>query len=357
MRNLTYGEAKSVIARALGMCATDARVLALCNEAEDRLLNREDDPVGALVPYEFCSSDACLVLPRQVRTVVNFSICDTPGVVLPLWYRMHQNGPGNPCVTDTNEVRLLDRGIAVAFSEVLGENKYVRVYAQNAADAGKRVVLRYYRGDTRQKHYSTIDGVVQEGEAITLVAPPSYAVTSTTVMAGGLYGVIKDVTAYPINLYEYDGTTNTQMLAWYEPSETVPTYRKVYLPGLSVRGACSSCGDDSCEGVDSESEDSCEQTTVSTLVKLQHVPVVVDNDPLVIGNVAALKLMATAIQREEQERFDESERLEAKAMRELRGELASYHGAGEVLALQVQNRATFGLGGVEQLNGFNYGYW
>jgi hypothetical protein len=348
MRNLILGAStdrtsvRSIVARALGMCPSDDLVIDTINEAQERLLNREDDPVGALVVYQFCSSNYCLVLPRQVRTVIGWEVCGTPGTPRPLWYRFHINGPGQLCPTSGCGLQPIDRGIAVAFSEVAGADKYIRVYAQDASDAGKKVILKYYRGDTRQKFYSSIGGFVQEGEEITLVAPPLYAMTSTFVMPGGLYGVIKDTTDYPINLYEYDGSGNTQMLAWYEPSETVPTYRKIYVPGLGQAGACANTCDEQCDL--EEGEETCEQATVTALVKLQHVPVVVDNDPLVLGNVAALKLMSMAIQREGQERFTESAVLEAKAARELKGELASYLGPGMgAIPVQVQDRETFGL--------------
>lgn len=360
MRNLILGAStdrtsvRSIVARALGKCPSSDEVVDAINEAQERLLNREDDPVGSLVVYQFCSSNYCLVLPRQVRTVVAWSVCGTPGTVRPLWYRFHANGPGQRCPTTGCGLEPQDRGIAVAFSEVAGENKYIRLYAQNGADAGKKVILKYYRGDTKAKHYSSIGGVVQEGEQITLVAPPAYAMTSTYVMPGGLYGVIKETTQYPINLYEYDGAGNTQTLAWYEPSENVPTYRKIFVPGLSEAGPCANTCEEQCDLDDDEEE--CEQATVTALVKLQHVPVVVDNDPLVLGNVAALKLMAMAIQREGQERFEESAHLEAKAQRELRGELAAYNGPAAALPVQVQDRYTYGLAGADMSAWDGYGF-
>lgn len=322
------------------------------NESQERLLNREDDPVGSLVVYQFRSDNHCLVLPRQVRTPVAWRTCNVPGNVRPIWYSFHANGPGQLCPTSGCGMQCIDRGIAVAFSEVAGENKYIRIYAQNSADVGKKIILKYYRGDTRFKYYGNIDGTVQEGEQITMVAPPNYAITSTYVMPGGLYGVMREPTQYPVNLYEYDGNGNTQMLAQYEPSETIPTYRKVFCPGLGEAGNCDNTCDDSCTLGDDET--ACDQATVTTLVKLQHVPFVLDNDPLVLGNIAALKLMCMAVQREGQERFDEATHLEAKAVRELRGELAAYNGPAAALPFQVQDRNTFGIAGTGW-DGYGYG--
>jgi hypothetical protein len=310
--------------------------------------------VGSIVQYRFCSSAYCLVLPRQIQTVLAYSVCGVPGTVRPIWYQFHANGPGHVCPQDLGPARLIDQGTVVAFNEVNGASKRIRVYAQNAVDAGKKIILKFYREDTHQKQYTSIDGTVQEGEQLTLVAPSSYAVTSTTVMPGGLYGVIREATQYPVDLFEYDGVTNTANLAFYEPGETNPIYRKVYAPGLGEVGQCGNfCGDSECPA------EECEQTTVTVLARLQHVPVVIDNDTFVIGNPAALKLMAMAIQRELQERFPESVILEQKAKAELNGELAAYHGAGETIGLQVQNRRTFGLGG-DNYGGYGwyggYGY-
>lgn len=346
MRNLVYASVKSIVARALGICPTKTRVRDFVNEAQERLLNRKDAPVGSLVPYRFCSRESCLVLPRQVVAVEGYSVCGVPGVVFPIWYTHHINGPGAICPQDASFNRAIDQGTVVSFENVNGNadgtGNYIRIYAQSATDAGKRIVLKYYRADTRAKQYTSYDGVVQEGEAIILVAPPNYAITSTTIMRGGLYGVVKDITNYPVNLYEYDGVTNLRMLAWYEPSEELPVYRKMYLPGLGEIGSCGSgCGDDCPE----QDDETCVRVTVDTLVKLQHVPVVQDNDPLVIGNSAALKLMAMAIQREEQERLKESAYFEGKAMAELEGERAAYLGTSTVMPIQVQGRDTFGVGG------------
>lgn len=364
MRNATLKSVRDVVARGVGKCAvvagrTNPEVCDFINEAEQRLLNRKDMPVGSLVPYSFCSSQNCIILPRQVVGVEGYTVCGVPGTVLPIWYTTHANGPGIPCPTSGCGGRAIDQGTVVCFENVNGgagvTGHYIRLYAQSATDAGKKVILKYYRADTRAKHYSGYDGAVQEGEEITLVAPPAYAVTSTTVMRGGLYGVIKAITEYPINLYEFDGTANLRMLAWYEPSEEVPIYRKLYLPGLSLAGDCcaNSCG---CGEVEEDDNETCTRTQIDTLVKLQHVPAIADNDPLVIGNAAALKLMAMAIQREEQERLQESAYFEGKAKAELDGEHAAYHGTGTVLAMQVQDRATFGVGGSDLSYGWGGGW-
>ena len=334
MRTLTLGQAKATIARVSNLCDTSARVVELLNEAQERLLNRTDYPVGSLVRYRFCAgSSGCITWPRQVRTIQAWANCSTPGMVKSNWFEFIgypvgiglQDGDTNP------GNMLIDRGMACAFDDVIATTAAPRkicAIATNAADVGKYITLRYINS-TGQRVYTSIDGVVQEGERLTLVAPggvfpAGVAQTTYDLAPGGLYHVVKATTLYPVALYECSSTALTRQLAFYEPSETVPIYRRSLIPGLEDMTAC-----------DDATSDCTQNKSITALVKLQHVPVVVDNDPLVIGNLAALKLMVMAIVREEQNRHDEAAVLEGKAARELDGEASSYMGDGTRDVLKV----------------------
>lgn len=301
---MIFANIKAPLARALGKCEDDLELLRLANEAESRLLNRALTPVGSVVRYRFCARQACVVLPRQIRTIEGMAVCGYAASIRPDWYEYVPSGPGRLDASSCG-LRAVDHGFAVAFDDVIGSGRYIRVYADATEDAGKRIILRYYRGDTMEKVYTTDNGVTLEGEAIELKPGGIYAKTTYPVMAGGLYGVHKDPTTRPVRLYEYDGIGNTKALAWYEPTETEPTYRKMFLPGLGGH-----------------------TTTVDILARLQHIPFAADYDPIVIGNVSALKLMAMAIAKEEEFRLDESAAFEAKAIGELEGELSAHFGSG-----------------------------
>lgn len=343
MFNLILSQAKPTIAKVLNVCDDDPSVLIYLNEAESRLLNRSDKPVGSLARVKFClNRKNCFSLPRQIQTIEAYAVCDQPGIIRGPAFEFigYPNGIGPQNGRENGWCganMLLDRGTAVSFEDVnaTSEAKKIELLATNAADAGKTVILKYYDSNGN-KVYSTIDGVVQEGEELTLVAPPASVFTSSDVLTDGLYQVIKEVTDYPIIMYEVnsaDTTERTKMLSYYEPSETTPIYRRSFVPGV---GGC--CADDD------EEEDCDEVRHITALVKLQHVPLVNDNDTLVIGNLPALKLMVMGILREEQNRFDESTYFKAEAARELDGELASYMGDGQVQAVRVQEPAIFGAG-------------
>lgn len=352
MRNLTLGQARSTIARVANVCTDSDQVVTLINEAQERLLNRGSYPVGSLVRYRFCAGTSdCIVWPRQVRTIESWAVCQSPAPVQSMWYEFtgYPVGPGLQDSDSSPGTRLIDRGTVVSFDNVISSSTSLRriaVVATSSADVGKTVTLRYVDSNGNKK-YSDIGGVVQEGEELTLVSPggvfPSgTAITSSYVSTGGLYQVVKETTEYPVLLYECSTTAFTRQIAKYEPSETNPIYRQSFVPGFTDMQACQGAEDSDCTF----------NKQITALVKLQHVPVVVDNDTLVIGNLAALKLMVMAILREEENRGDESIMWEKKAEMEIEGELSSYLGSGEQDTLKV--KPDFGAG--QQMDVYRWGW-
>ena len=342
MNALTLGTIRDVISRVIGVCRTDSRVAEMANEAQARMLNRGNKPVGSLARYRFCAGEtACITWPRFIRTIEAFAVCSTPGVIRSNFFEFigWPNGIGLQSEENMPGTLLIDRDPSCAFDDVVATTaapRQICLQATNVADVGKTVTLRYI-DSVGQKKYSSIGGVVQEGERLTLVTPnavfPANSVfTTSNVSSAGLYHVVKEVTKYPVLMYETSIVPAiTKLLSQYEPSEEVPIYRRSFVPGLPDMSACADATDDCTVN-----------KQITALVKLQHVPVIVDNDPLVIGNLAALKLMVMAILREEQNRHDEAAKLEAKAEREIDGELSSYLGDGMVCTLKVDR--DFGAG-------------
>jgi hypothetical protein len=341
MRRLVLGEARSVIGRVIGKCSTNADVATYANEAQERLLNRPNDPVGSWMRYKVCvGSDAVLVWPRQIRTIKAFAICNTPGIVRTDHFEFIGYNEGGIGLQDSDSMpgkMLIDHGTACSFDNVISttaEPRKIQVVAADASDNGKKVILRYIDSNGNRV-YTTINGTVQEGEEITLST--SGALTSSNVATNGLYHVVKATTNHPVRLYSYDVNSAVQstLLAVYEPSETVPIYRRTLIPGLTNMAACPDA-----------SSDCTVNKSVTILAKLQHIPVVADNDPFVIGNLPALKDMVQSILMCERHEYQAAELLEAKAARELDGEIASYLGDGAAIALKFQDTELSGAGGI-----------
>ncbi len=343
MRNLVWSQAKGPIKRVLGTC-TEAVALERANEAQERLLNRASDPVGSWQRMRVCVG-ACnvLVWPRQVRHIKKAWFCNQPAQIFSEWYESIGYWQGGWGLAD-NELAagniLIDAGTRCSFDNVVSTTtatRKIQVVASNALDNGKTIHLRYMDGNGSRVYNKTTGA---EGETLALATTGTLSGSSGTVTGnglvytGGLYHVVKAATVGPVRLYEYDpGTaTQTKLLAVYEPSETTPIYRASNLPWLTNRAAC-------CNDTD---EDCTNNKTVTVAVKLQHVPFALDNDPLIIGNLAALKLMCKAIDMEEKHEANLASYYAGLAAGELDGEIASYLGDGARVTIEVPSTDTWG---------------
>lgn len=353
MRRLTLVEAKPKLARIIGCGVSDSRLPQYANEAQERLLNRPLDPVGSWVRYKVCvGSTNCLVWPRQIRTIKAYWTCRTPGLVASEWFETvgwDEGGYGLRSEDGWNGQLLIDHGTACSFANVTAtasEPRKIQAVASHSSDNGKTIHLRYF-DDSGQRKYSTIGGTVQEGENLTLST--SGVLTTSNVMTGGLYHVVKASTNYSVRLYSYDVNSGSQsaLIGYYEPSETVPIYRQTLVPGLTNQAACpDSCTDCDGDGDEDEDDECSDNKSVTVLAKLQHVPVVNDNDPFVIGNLPALAEMVQSILMGERHEYDAAERLELRAQRELDGELSSYLGDGLRVQPRFSDLETWGAGGI-----------
>lgn len=336
MNRLTLGEIKDTVARALGVCNTASKVADFVNEAQERLLNRPGRAVGSFQRYRICTNSSCITLPRQIRTVERFAICDDPGMVMPEWFEFQFNAIGIQDEDNMPGNMLIDRGTACTFEDITaGEtDRKIRITCDVAEDASTYIWLYGY--DENANWIRTqVGGVWVDGERLDLNACPQ----NSTNFFTSLVRVKKDETDGVVRLYEYDntGAAVVQALAYYEPSEISPIYRRVFVPGLQNMSTCDGA------------EDACTNKSITLYALLQHVPVAVDNDALVIGNRAAIKLMCMAIKMEEEDRLQEAAILENKAIAELEGELSAYHGAGMRVGLSFEDTRTWGAGDIENV--------
>lgn len=324
------------------------------NEAQWRLLNRANDPVGSWQRLRVCiNASNCLVYPRQVRTIRSFWLCNTPGRFVSEFYESIgyiEGGVGLSSATSGVGTygghTLIDQGTVCAFDNVGSTStsrKRIQAVASDASDNGKFITLRYMDSNGN-RIYTSIGGVVQEGERLALSTAgvlTSAGATVGQVSNGGLYHVVKAITNYPVRLYEWDvtGGIQTKLLACYEPSETTPIYRSTLLPGGTSSPGCQTCTDPA-DTVTNPPK------AVTITARLQHIPVVVDNDPFVIGNLPALADMVQSILYSEKFMIQEAAALEAKAEHELDGEQAAYLGDGLITTIKTPGSDVWGGGGI-----------
>lgn len=331
------------ISAAVNLCAGDPRFYGFANQAMVRLLPRGQWR-GTVVRYRFCvGPSACLTWPRQIESILAWAMCGRGGTIRSHYYEFLGYGPGQfatgcsstasptgccfasaPC---GNGSELVDRGLAVAFDDICGTGKKIRVYRDLAVDDGKTILLQGL--DLNGNPVLTDNGNVN-GEEITFAAP--FVDTSTVWFPNGLTGVQKEATKGPVRLYEYDPVTALQrLLAIYEPDETLPEYRCSIVPGVA-------CGRDS----------DCEQTSIIVLAKLKFVAVKAPTDYLLISNPAALKDMFQSIKKRQDNLISEAVAYEQSAVAELERELANFHGDGTSDPVAAINTAQYG-GGLQSL--------
>jgi hypothetical protein len=265
----------------LNLCADDPRVAMIVNEFELQAL-----PYGrwwgTTQLIQVCNvSNGCLVLPRGVATVEAVSVgCRTmrPGNIFGDFLREHLpwSGDSSCSCCGCSGVSMSEGGLVPAFNTTTGTDSVIRAYPGNAADVGKKIIIQ---GEDANGVWvrTLIDGVMSDGEEITLALP--FVDTVTVWGPGAPMAVMKEITSYPVQIFAVDQSTTVEtQLAEYQPTETEPEYRRVYLQGA--------CGN------------SC--SSLKAVVSLDQVTIRDENDWLLFHNLEAYRQgMKSIIYRDE----------------------------------------------------------
>jgi len=378
------------------MCATDPQLLARTNEAQERLLNK-GLYAGTYGRYSVCVYGGCITLPREFESVLGYNFDGIPAQVYNQWYEFMANGPGARPVGDWK--RMQDRGFVPSFRP-LDSQRYIRVYTDLVEDSSATILFR--GSDTYNNRIQTQEnGAYIDGERLNLSAGSGNSsvlvsgLTGTYSGGNGVYAyrqngyyvkegvggwniyssgnnswylnnledgdIADDTGLYPwtinwvyptgltmrelprttvnafrsidainktatkgwVRVYAVDPTSGAEYcIAILAPDETLPQYRRYAIPGLDRQ-----------EGV-----------SVTVLAKRKFIPVVTDDDDLIVTNLGALKMMAIAIEKEENNNLDEAMKYEQKAVELLREELKEVEGAN-IGRPQIQMEA-FAMGEV-----------
>jgi len=268
-------------ARALGKCVDDPYVVEIINEAQQRLL-----PMGKWVKtyqhYRFCARSGCITLPRQLETIEAYAACGWPHKIRNEWFEFVSDGFGlrDNCVSSPQ-----DKGEGwVAFEDVTGANKKLRVYSDKVEAADATILLQFWNenGLPVRSEDPVGSGNWIDGEKVAISTTQTNSIN--TCAPNGLVAVQKPITKGTVFLYEYDTVATTQrLLAMYEPDETRPNYRRYVIP-LARQ---------------SNGTEVCDSEVVDIIAKLRFIPARLPTDWLLIGNIPALKMACMAIQKEE----------------------------------------------------------
>ncbi len=306
---------------------------------------------GSHQRVQFCVNSGCLTLPRQIANVESVAVCDRPITIRNQFFEWLETGVGlrSDCNSSDGNCRnacgdgsLLDRGNTATFADIIPDAKKIKVYADISEAADAKILLQGLddNGQWIITETSPGSGVWQDGEKVSISTTP----TTSTKFFSSLVSVQKPVTNGNVRLYEYDTELTTQRaLAIYEPDETNPTYRKMFVSALEGTRCCGCTSDDP------------NAIQVTVMAKLEFIPARRDEDWLLIGNLGALKLACMSLLKEENNLLAEADvyfnggqtkdgSRTVGAVGILRGEYRHYTGRGVVNPMRMQPRNLAGAG-------------
>lgn len=355
-QRLTLGSFKSMAnwSSVINLAPSDSRFLLWLNELLYRFLIA-DLYVGSTQRYRICTNQPCITWPRQFETILAMDVCDRPITIRNGWFEFLENGPGLARLGKGCQTwNMFDRQAGFAMFDDITIPSRIRLYRQFNVDAAKTVTIRGF--DANAQEVLTNAGATV-GEVVTLNAP--FVDTGTVWMGQTFREVLKDVTAGYVRAYSYDATlpvppaspgpndTPLKPLAVWEPSETLPNYRRSLIPvvGQMQNG----CG---CNGTTTTTTTTCIKTSVTVVAKIAFIPVSSDLDFLWTSNFAALKMGMISLMRSERGdtagaqaamygTFDPvTKKFRDGAIPLLEDELDSFQGAGTVAPLRLESGLT-----------------
>lgn len=296
MLRRTLGDVKSDLARiagAVGMQATDPRVIDLLNIATEEFINEMDIP-SIVDRYNFRVYGGTITLPAPYERILYLKVNDTPIPMQSPWFEFVGYGPSlineaNTNGTDGNQVNglrglegVLDRDNVLLFRDIpdpsLGETYTLRLETQVDESVDSVLpdsVIIMGTDDNDVQLRSGSGGVYHDGITFDWVqgsGSTQYAESAQVFKT--VTAAIKPVTRMPINVYAVPvGGGDNILVGQWGPNDTKPAYRRYRIPGLSTDI----------------------QYTVTSRVRQRFVPVENDNDFLQISNLPALRAMIMAV--------------------------------------------------------------
>lgn len=331
MRRLTLGDVKTACARVLKLKSSDARLADYVSRAQERLLYL-GKWVGTYGKYRVCVNNSVLTWPREIETIEAWALDSRPGIVRNLWYEFLSSGPGIMSEDTVNGRQLHDLEDAASYDDPDGGlTKRFKIYVTKPETTTEPFIIQHYDGFGQWVRTKSTSGAYIDGEEITIPtnAAGLYQEGVSTVQKHGLIRIIKPVTNGDVLLYEEDTSTGSlKHLGTYQPRETRPVYRRSLVPGLT--------------NLASNNDGTCEYISVSVMGKMRHIPVVDDNDFLIISHPEAIRLACQAIYKEENDNAKEAVNFMLLAEKQLQDQLDHHQGSGAVMPMRLEEPAVFG---------------
>lgn len=270
---------------ALGICQSDPKVAAYCNESQERLLL---DPLapesgwwGTWMRMNLSASVsngvAFITTPREVAAVTDIAVCKHPIHLRNGFYEFLNFSKGiepKNCRTTGcgSTFQAFERDNVPTLMPLLSTPQIIRMYPTDARDSGFRVLLQ--GKDQNGQTILTTDpntGTSGLGEYVSLKFPFVDSVNQYSQITG----ILKDQTYGVVQFFQVNPVTGAEAaLSVMEPNEGTAWYRRYMVNGIPNTNLC-------CTGPG-------QPVVITANVRLDFIPVENEVDFLTLPNVPAL---------------------------------------------------------------------
>lgn len=193
--------------------------------------------------YEDERGNKFVTLPRELEAILagayqapspdvqgpNWFWCGEPIPIRNGWYQFAPSGPGNYDGSDSQRGIIPLEGRYTTFCD-WHEPMRLRIKLEQTEVAGNILIRGELAGN---KIYSTSGGNWIEGISVDFT---NATVTTTQTFDAPPYEIVKTVTKGRVRLYMVDADDNETLVAYYDPSETNPSYQRYRVPVCETTG-------------------------------------------------------------------------------------------------------------------------
>lgn len=277
------------IKKVIGTC-TDAQVYSRINESIEELANLGNwDPMVMFM--DICTQGCEITLPDDVEVPLAINVGGSPANFRNKWFEFHLNGPGSECCAGTCTYSWMDKGSFPTFRDPIQPSQ---IAAYPELDEGSGKSIRVYGYDQNDKWIMEADefGVLQDGFLVPVLFGIGSGIPSSQKVKR-ITRVSKPVTNGFVRLVAIDPgeCSGETLLGLFRPNFTEPSFRRIKISGGGVQIITSS---------------TCSCTTwVRMRVRRKVFKVSQPSDMIPLHSVTALKMMAKAIVKYEDDLLDE----------------------------------------------------
>lgn len=252
-----------------------------------------------------------VTLPRSMLTVqaavmqgtgTNYRAWE-PMRVANEWYQWIPGGPGFVTDPPNDTAAFTSMGDGFVFFRKLPSTGTIKITNTTTESAGSFNIRGY--DSTGEKVFTGTGASRIEGENVAMPTVSGTSSTSTTVWDedDSVYGIVKPTTNGVLLVYHVAASDGTNtLIARYDPGETVPNYRRYLVPKTMITDG-----------------------QVVVIAKVAYVPVVVDNDQIVPGNINALEMALMAVNFRRKAEMERALQYLEMAQAELNAEVADFN--------------------------------